>query len=328
MAEPEAAGSGRAGPDAVVVGSGVIGMSVAVRLAESGRRVRIVAEATWPGTTSRVAGAVWHPYLVAGPHVLRWAGVSYRVLAGLAAEQVPGVRLAEMWELDSTPTPDEPSDPGWAELVEGYRRLGPSELPPGWTAGRAALVPVVETARYLPWLADRAAQLGVTWQERRLDELGQAGPAPLVVNCSGLGSRALASDPSLRPVRGQVVVVANPGVQRTVLTDANLYAIAHPGEVVLGGTSDWDSLDTTPDPDVAVAIREAVARLDPRLGAATVSAHRVGLRPWRPEPRLEEDPRPPAGIGRLLHCYGHGGAGVTLSWGSAADVAALAGGPR
>jgi D-amino-acid oxidase len=27
----------------------------------------------------------------------------------------------------------------------------------------------------------------------------------------------------------------------------------------------------------------------------------------------------------LVHCYGHGGAGVTLSWGCAADVVALIG---
>jgi D-amino-acid oxidase len=29
------------------------------------------------------------------------------------------------------------------------------------------------------------------------------------------------------------------------------------------------------------------------------------------------------GDGTIVHCYGHGGAGVTLSWGCADDVAAL-----
>jgi D-amino-acid oxidase len=43
---------------------------------------------------------------------------------------------------------------------------------------------------------------------------------------------------------------------------------------------------------------------------------RVGLRPVRREVRLERD-------GRVVHCYGVGGAGVTLSWGVAADVTRL-----
>jgi len=309
-----------------VVGAGVIGSSVAVRLAEAGWRVRVVADAAWPATASRVAGAVWHPYLVAGSEVLRWAGTSYRVFSRLAGQGVPGVRMAEMWELDSAAGPggDNP-DPGWAQLVDGYRHLGPDELPDGFVAGRAAVVPVVETALYLPWLAERVVALGAGRELQHLQDLAELAPADLVVNCSGLGARSLAADPTLRAVRGQVVVVANPGVERTVLTDANLYAIAHPGEVVLGGTSDWDATDTTASSEVAGAIHSAAGRLDARLAAAPVIGHRVGLRPWRPEPRLEEDPRPPDGIGRLLHCYGHGGAGVTLSWGSAADVAALAG---
>jgi D-amino-acid oxidase len=45
--------------------------------------------------------------------------------------------------------------------------------------------------------------------------------------------------------------------------------------------------------------------------------HRVGLRPSRPSVRLER-------VGDVIHCYGHGGAGVTLSWGCADEVVALA----
>jgi D-amino-acid oxidase len=47
-----------------------------------------------------------------------------------------------------------------------------------------------------------------------------------------------------------------------------------------------------------------------------VVAHRVGLRPVRPEVRLEA-------VGRVIHCYGHGGAGVTVSWGCAEEVLGL-----
>jgi D-amino-acid oxidase len=46
----------------------------------------------------------------------------------------------------------------------------------------------------------------------------------------------------------------------------------------------------------------------------------VGLRPVRPSVRLEAEAL--GGGRRLLHNYGHGGAGVTLSWGCALDVTA------
>jgi D-amino-acid oxidase len=49
-----------------------------------------------------------------------------------------------------------------------------------------------------------------------------------------------------------------------------------------------------------------------------VLRHRVGLRPARPQVRVER-------VGDVVHCYGHGGAGVTLSWGTADEVAELVG---
>ncbi|HET7458205.1 MAG TPA: hypothetical protein VFJ74_11185, partial [Gemmatimonadaceae bacterium] len=46
----------------------------------------------------------------------------------------------------------------------------------------------------------------------------------------------------------------------------------------------------------------------------------VGLRPARPAVRLEAEPREG---GTVVHCYGHGGAGVTLAWGCADEVVGL-----
>ena len=48
--------------------------------------------------------------------------------------------------------------------------------------------------------------------------------------------------------------------------------------------------------------------------------HRVGLRPARRTVRLEAVP---GETGTVVHCYGHGGSGVTLAWGCADDVLAL-----
>jgi D-amino-acid oxidase len=63
----------------------------------------------------------------------------------------------------------------------------------------------------------------------------------------------------------------------------------------------------------------------PSLRGARVVAQRVGLRPVRPSVRLEAEALPGGRV--LWHNYGHGGAGVTLSWGCAAELtsAVLAG---
>jgi D-amino-acid oxidase len=66
-------------------------------------------------------------------------------------------------------------------------------------------------------------------------------------------------------------------------------------------------------------LMRAVATV-PELQKASVRRHRVGLRPARPAVRLETEQRDDATI---VHCYGHGGSGVTLSWGCADDVLAV-----
>jgi D-amino-acid oxidase len=48
-----------------------------------------------------------------------------------------------------------------------------------------------------------------------------------------------------------------------------------------------------------------------------ILGHRVGLRPWRPEVRLESEP---LSDGVLWHNYGHGGAGISMAWGCAAEI--------
>jgi D-amino-acid oxidase len=69
-------------------------------------------------------------------------------------------------------------------------------------------------------------------------------------------------------------------------------------------------------------VLERAAELVPQLRRARVLASRVGLRPARPAVRLESAHHPDGRPGGVVHCYGHGGAGVTLSWGCADEVVA------
>jgi len=176
---------------------------------------------------------------------------------------------------------------------------------------------------YLPWLAAQVEWLGGTLTRMALSALPDH--VDVVVNATGLGARRMAQDPSLTPVRGQVVYVEQVGVDRWWLDGTvPLYVVPRRNDIVVGGTSDVGEWDRRVDAAVAARILARATELVPELAGARVLGHRVGLRPVRPEVRLEEE-RSAGGPVRVVHCYGHGGAGVTLSWGCADEVVELVG---
>ncbi|MGA5900865.1 NAD(P)/FAD-dependent oxidoreductase [Streptomyces venetus] len=312
--------SGERSDEIVVVGGGVVGLTTAVVLAERGRRVRMWTRDSAEATTSAVAGALWWPYRIEPLELARvWALRTLEVYEELAAREVrSGVRVVEG--------------------VLGGTRLDEVE---GWLAGRVPLraatageyagpavrarLPLLDMPAHLPWLRERFVAAGGVVEARTVSSFTEA-EAPVVINCTGLAARELVPDESVRPVRGQLVVVENPGIDTwLVCEDASgqsAYMFPQPGGLVLGGTAEEDAWSLEPDPATAEAIVRRCAALRPEIAGARVLAHRVGLRPARPTVRLESEPLPD---GRLLvHNYGHGGAGVTVAWGCAEEAARLA----
>ncbi|GHH95170.1 amino acid oxidase [Streptomyces capillispiralis] len=308
--------------DVLVVGGGVIGLTTAVVLAERGVRVRLWTRDPVERTTSAVAGALWWPYRIEPVASARaWALRSLEVYEELAARpEATGVRMAE-GVLGETALEDVGA---WAAArLPGLRRATSAEYPAG--SGVWARLPLVDMPAHLPWLRERLRAAGAVVETRTVADLAEAR-APVVVNCTGLGARELVPDPAVRPVRGQLVVVENPGIRTwTVSTGddgAMAYCFPHRGRLVLGGTAEEDAWSLEPDPAVAEAIVRRCAALRPEIAGARVLEHRVGLRPARDTVRLERVPLPD---GRLLvHHYGHGGAGVTVAWGCAEEAARLA----
>ncbi|MEV0171614.1 FAD-dependent oxidoreductase [Streptomyces sp. NPDC050803] len=312
--------------EVIVVGGGVIGLTTAVVLAEHGRRVRVWTRDPVERTTSAVAGALWWPYRIEPVALARvWALRSLDVYAELAARpEVTGVRMVEgvlgEGDLDG-------ADAWAAARVPGLRRATAHEHAGG--TGLWARLPLIDMSTHLPWLRERFLAAGGAIETRTVSALAEAGTeAPVVVNCTGLGARELVPDTSVRPVRGQLVVVENPGI-RTWVTSSEpsgemAYFFPQPGRLLLGGTADDGEWSLEPDPEVAEAIVRRCARLRPEIAGARVLDHRVGLRPVRDAVRLEREPLPDGRV--LVHNYGHGGAGVTVAWGCAEEAAALASG--
>ncbi len=312
----------------IVVGAGVVGLSCAVRLLEAGHRVDVVARDLPLETTSVVAAALWYPYR-AWPveRVLGWSARTFEVFTEMAAADADGglgvgsgvgsvslsrsgVRMVPGTEVLVEASPD----PWWASAVPGLVR---SAAPLGYGDAWSFATPVIEMPLYLRWLLARVEALGGTLTRLNLPALPEG--ADLVVNAGGLGARLLGADSSLTPVAGQVVLVEQVGLDRWWLDGAGpTYVVPRSRDIVVGGTAQEGEWSRTPSPATAEAILQRATRLVPELEDATILRHKVGLRPARPSVRLERE-------GRVVHCYGHGGAGVTLSWGCAEEVVALAG---
>ena len=300
--------------DALVLGAGFIGLTAAVRLLERGARVTVLADAEPPGPVSAVAAAVWYPARTdPDPRVLAWAGAAYREFTAQAAAGVPGVSVLPTRNVHDAPLAE---PPWWAGAADGVTVAG---------AEVRFAAPLADTGAYLPWLADRVRELGGRFTAGRVTRLADlAGAAPVVVNAAGLGAGALCGDGAVYPARGRVVLVADPGLTESVR------AVPGPGyvhprgrDVVLGGTFEPGESGTADDPAATAAILRRCAELVPAVAGARVLGVRAGLRPMRRGgPRVEVQR---LGATRVVHAYGHGGAGMTLSWGCADEVAELTG---
>ncbi|MDV5149434.1 FAD-dependent oxidoreductase [Streptomyces sp. SBC-4] len=312
--------------DVIVVGGGVVGLTTAVTLAERGLRVRIWSRDDVTATTSAVAGALWWPYRIEpAAEAGAWALASLRVYGELAADpERTGVRWVAGVHADVVLD----GLGAWANEVPGLRQLAPEDVPGPYGVGLAARLPLIDMPVHLAWLRGRFEAAGGVFERRAVTGFEEtAARARVVVDCAGLGARELVPDAGLLPVRGQLVLVENPGVEEwfTAADDGagdTTYFFPQPGRLVLGGTAEEGAEGLDADPATAAAIVARCARVRPEIAGARVLGHRVGLRPARTGGvRIEAVALP--GGGRLVHHYGHGGAGVTVAWGCAERAAEL-----
>ena len=305
--------------EVLVIGSGVIGLTTAIRLVEAGFSVRIRTAAPPQETTSRVAGAMWGSTF-AGPagKVTGWAEESLRAFRELASDPASGVSMGSGTLASSSGEAPPP------ELFPGVE-VRPCDPPKGFDGAFRVTLPVIDMPRYLDHLVGRLRRASVEIEPGRVESLAEVAEegAP-VVNCAGMGARDLVADPDLRPVRGQHVVVENPGLDEFFTTEpfgpAWTSWFPHGERVVLGSVAQEDDWDLTPRDEDADRILEGCAAIEPRLRDARVIEHQVGLRPARDVVRVETEQRD---TGRCVHNYGHGGTGVGLSWGCASEVVTL-----
>lgn len=163
-------------------------------------------------------------------------------------------------------------------------------------------------------------------EQRRVTSLQELSDSfDLIVNCSGLGSKALMGDENVCPVRGQVLKVEAPWLTHFI-RDGDGKTYIYPGihAVTVGGTRQEGDWRLHVDRGDTESILERCCRLEPSLKRAKVISEWVGLRPSRRNPRVErERVRLRGRTLPVVHNYGHGGWGVTIAWGTALDTLGL-----
>ncbi|KAI3327937.1 nucleotide-binding domain-containing protein [Xylariaceae sp. AK1471] len=211
------------------------------------------------------------------------------------------------------------------------------------------MAPIIDTDKAMHWLTELVESKGANFVTETIeddlvdieDSLRARFDADVIVNCAGLESYTLAGDETVYPIRGGLIRVINDGTDfpkvnaaLTITADAAhssneiVFLVPRNDNILLiGGITEphkWD-LDLTLESPIIRRMRERCEKFLPGLKDARLDPDyplAQGLRPFRrSNVRVERELRRTGS--KIVHSYGHGGAGWSLSFGCAEDVAAL-----
>lgn len=304
-----------------IIGAGISGMSTAYLLMQKGYSITIYAKAFSPNITSNKAAAFWFPYHIRNDQRgVHWCNTSYEYYKSFATMPETGISMRHLIKVLRENVKDE--EPIWIDFMpEGSLRvMAETELQQGVAKGYDITVPLIETQIFLPYLQEQLKQNGVVFIERKINDLKElADDYDIVINCSALGSRKLCNDDKLIPVRGQVALLApKEGMNLYIDNEKPMYVVPRKDAIIVGGTYEERVETDTTEPLTIERLLNNVYKVFPELKQQEVIGSWAGLRPYRPDVRLEREEGT-----NIIHNYGHGGSGFTLSFGCAETVRTL-----
>ena len=278
-----------------VIGAGVMGLTTALRLVETGAKVTIYADQFPSETRSARATGVWSPSSRIGlagqvdegfsQRWESWARRSYAIhrsmvgVIGDPVEFIPGYDVADP---DRAPGP-RASRPFLhlgrtvRDMEPRWSRLGEEATPFQGKRTSSGLSMVFNVASY----ADRLTRLfllrGGKMVRRSFPDRSAvlALSEPVIVNCMGYGAKSIWGDASLVPVRGQISwLVPQPDARYSVFYD-DVFAVSRRDGVVLQYTGPNDDYGYGIDQEtVDSAETERVLETMQRLyRSAQIAAH-------------------------------------------------------
>jgi glycine/D-amino acid oxidase-like deaminating enzyme len=247
---------------AAVLGAGVVGLTSARELQRRGFDVTIYAAALPPETTSNWSLAGFTPtsgLSTAAGRTPEWTAqfqkaveIAFRRLQFLA-----GARYGISWIVNYAPTDDDRMASGTNPLLPASFQnasvlLGPGQhpFPTRYAIERPEMR--IEPSIYLEALLADVRLFGGRIVVRRFETPADVAALPenVVINCTGLGAKALFGDPDLIPLKGQLtVLVPQPEIQystsggvsvRTAEPGIGIHMMPRSDGIILGGTAERD----------------------------------------------------------------------------------------
>ncbi|WRT68770.1 uncharacterized protein IL334_005750 [Kwoniella shivajii] len=286
--------------DAVVLGSGVLGLSIARELHQRGVKVAIVAkdlaeDSNSVGFASPWAGCNWFSFAT-GPDdpAAEWDRITYLGLDKLAKERPELCEKVQVYNVWERPKPSG-SEPWFKDLVADFQQVAGTSsnpLPGNKPFGTKFKSYIIHAPEYTAYLGKQVRALGIPVIRARVSSLDevynipQIGKVDLVINASGLGAKTLigVEDAKVYPARGQTVLVKAPNVKECIMHTEGFnaaplgpgekplpepaYMIPRPGSsghVVLGGHYLVSNYSTLPDLKEAERILKDCYNLCPAL---------------------------------------------------------------
>ncbi len=257
-----------------VLGCGAVGLATARLLQERGCTVTIYAKSLPPHTTSNVAGAQWFPVMVfhrgneSPDFMAKFVEASH--LANARYQVMVGARYGIRWLPNYLMTREPISNGGMhsldspiRDLLPEMRDLSPAENPFPFPAVRQFQTMLIEPNTYLPAVMEDFRIAGGQIEVRELRSIAdlQDLPQPVIVNCTGLGAKALFQDEELTPVKGQLtILLPQPEIQYCTLAE-DLYMFPRNDGILLGGTHQAGVWSLEPDLQAKARIISEHARI-------------------------------------------------------------------
>ncbi|MFV8226447.1 FAD-dependent oxidoreductase [Christiangramia aquimixticola] len=303
-----------------VIGCGIIGLTTAIKLQEKGFRVTIIAKEPFDRTLSSKVGAIWFPFEIQPKErANKWSALTYQEYQ-LDKNEGNGVSF-----IPFITAYNNTSNTDWIKLLPSgtVRKALPEELPKGIDAAHISIVPLAEPHLYLPYLFNRFVDNGGIFKMQKIASLKEASTLnSLVINCTGLGAKDLCNDENLQPMRGQILRCKKMDISScadSTKKGALSYVINRSEDCIIGGTdyeNDWNTNVEINDTNLIIdrLIQAGLSKESPEI-----IEEMVGLRPKRSCVRFDFDEK----YTNVFHNYGHGGAGFTVAWGCAIELAEM-----
>lgn len=309
-----------------VVGAGIIALSTAYELSKlKNVKITVYADKFTPDTTSDTAVAIWLPYK-AEPidKVQRWCELSLETIREINKKvSASGIFWLKYHELYR----ENKKQPRWMDLASPKQDQEKMDYtpPPEFSCIHTACVPIIDSTYHMKFLLDFLTAKKIKLQEKHFFNKSEMLPLTddIIINCTGLGAKNLLNDDELYPIKGEIIRVTKPDFDYAVAdpSDNSLtYIIPRKNDCIIGGTAELNNWNMDVSKKTTNKIFERACRLCPSLKETKILEYKAGLRPARSKVRLELEKYENKNI---IHNYGHGGAGFTLAYGCATDVAKL-----